>query len=262
MNKKLHGFLESGLLDKYVIGDTTAQETSKVETYLDKYPELQEEYEILQEQLEISARANAVKAPINTLDDILTTIHDTTVIEMNTKPRIPYWFSIAASFAALVFAGTSYIFYNKSNDLKEENNTIAEEIFDLRDDIDNNNNKLDNVMSELKKLNDPETYKYILRGNERAKELKTVAYINPINKSSLIDVVSLPELSDEQYYKMWAQVNDKMIDLGILNPTYGNLKSVPYIEDALSLSITIENKNGTDMVSSENEVAQINLGNE
>mgnify|MGYP000374105704 FL=1 len=50
-------------------------------------------------------------------------------------------------------------------------------------------------MSELKKLNDPETYKYVLRGNERAKELKTVAYINPINKSSLIDVVSLPKLS-------------------------------------------------------------------
>jgi predicted nuclease with TOPRIM domain len=262
MNKKLHDFLKSGLLDKYVIGDTSAQETSKVETYLDKYPELQEEYEILQEQLEINARANAVKTPTNTLDDILTTIHDTTVIEMNTKPRIPYWFSIAASLAALVFAGTSFIFYNKSNDLKKENNTIAEEIFDLRDDIDNNNKKLDNVMSELKKLNDPETYKYVLRGNERAKELKTVAYINPINKSSLIDVVSLPKLSDEQYYKMWAQVNDKMIDLGILNTTNGNLKSVPYIEDALSLSITIENKNGIDISSSEKEVAQINLENE
>ena len=105
MNKKLHDFLKSGLLDKYVIGDTSAQETSKVQTYLDKYPELQEEYEILQEQLEINARANAVKTPTNTLDDILTTIHDTTVIEMNTKPRIPYWFSIAASLAALVFAG-------------------------------------------------------------------------------------------------------------------------------------------------------------
>ena len=149
MNKKLHDFLKSGLLDKYVIGDTTAKETSKVETYLNKYPELQEEYEILQDQLEISARASAVKVPANTLDNILTTIHDTTVIEMNTKPRIPYWFSIAASIAALVFAGTSFIFFNKNNDLKKENNTIAEEIFDLRDDIDKNNIMLDNVMSEL-----------------------------------------------------------------------------------------------------------------
>ena len=180
---------------------------------------------------------------------------------MNSKPKIPYWFSIAASIAALIFAGTSYIFYNQSEELKDENNTIAEEIFDLRDDIDNNNKKLDNVMSELKKLNDPETYKYVLRGNERAKDLKTVAYINPIKKSSLIDVVSLPQLSDEQYYRMWAQVNDKMIDLGILNPTEGNLKSVPYIEDALSLSITIEDKNSSETASRDKEVAQIELEN-
>ncbi|MBT8260157.1 MAG: RNA polymerase subunit sigma-70, partial [Bacteroidia bacterium] len=200
MKKKLHNFLNSDLLEKYVIGDTTDIESSKVESYINKYPEVQEEYYILQEQLEINARANAIKAPTDALDEILTTIHESNLIEMNSKPKVPYWFSIAASIAALVFAGTSYIFYTQSEELKEENNTIAEEIFDLRDDIDINNKKLDNVMSELKKLNDPETYKYVLRGNERAKDLKTVAYINPINKSSLIDVVSLPELSDEQYY--------------------------------------------------------------
>ena len=261
MNKKLHDFLNSGLLEKYVTGDTSTIENSKVESYIEKYPEVEEEYNILQDQLEINARANAVKAPSNALDDILTTIYESNLIEINSKPRIPYWFSIAASIAALIFAGTSYIFYNQSQELKDENNTIAEEIFDLRDDIDNNNKKLDNVMSELKKLNDPETYKYVLRGNERAKDLKTVAYINPIEKSSLIDVVSLPELSDEQYYKMWAQVNDKMIDLGILNPTDGNLKSVPYIEDALSLSITIEDKNSTETASRDKEVAQIELEN-
>lgn len=261
MNKKLLDILNSGLLDKYVIGDTTAVENNKIELYLKKYPDLQEEYEILQAQLEINARANAVKPPIDALDNILSTIHDTTLIEMNSKPKIPYWFSIAASIAALIFAGTSYIFYNQSKELKDENNTIAEEIFDLRDDIDNNNKKLDNVMSELKKLNDPETYKYVLRGNERAKDLKTVAYINPIKKSSLIDVVSLPKLSDEQYYRMWAQVNDKMIDLGILNPTEGNLRSVPYIEDALSLSITIEDKNSSETASRDKEVAQIELEN-
>ena len=60
---------------------------------------------------------------------------------------------------------------------------------------------------------------------------------------------------------MWAQVNDKMIDLGILNPTEGNLKSVPYIEDALSLSITIEDKNSSETASRDKEVAQIELEN-
>lgn len=261
MNKKLHDFFESGLLDKYVVGDTTQEESRTIETYINKYPEVQEAYDVLQDELELTARASQVKPHANTLDNILTAIEKESVIDLKPKPRIPYWFSIAASIAALVFAGTSYILFNKSQDLKQENNTIADEIFDLRDDIDKNNKKLDNVMSELQKLNDPETYKYVLRGNERAKELKTVAYINPVKKQSLIDVVTLPKLSDEQYYKMWAQVNDRMIDLGILNASDGNLKSVPYIEDALSLSITIEDKNSDDTASTNKKVAQIELEN-
>ena len=262
MNKKLHDFFKSELLDKYVIGDTTPEESRTVETFIKKYPEVSEAFELLQDELEITARASEVKPHAHMLDDILTAIDDESTIELNPKSRIPYWFSVAASVAAIVFAASSYFFYNKTQVLKEENNTIAEEIFDLRDDIDDNNKKLDVVMSELQKLNDPETYKYILRGNERAKDLKTVAYINPVKKQSLIDVVSLPKLSDEQYYKMWAQVNDKMVDLGILNTHDGKLQAVPYIEDALSLSITIEDKNSDSSTASSNKkVAQIELEN-
>lgn len=261
MDKKIHDFLESGLLDKYVLGDTSPTENKKVETYLNQYPEVEEAYDLLQEQLEINALADASKAPSFILDDILDDIEDKPVITMTPRKGIPQWFSIAASVAALIFATTSFIFYSQSKDLKDENNTIADEIFDLHSDIESNNQKLGEIAKALEKLNNPETQKYVLRGNDRAKDLKTVAYINPVDKSSLIDVVSLPELSDEQYYKMWAQVNDKMVDLGILDINDRKLKSVPYVEDALSLSITIENKNGH-QTPEDKEVAQIELEKE
>lgn len=258
---ELHDFLKSKLLDKYIVGDTNIEESKIVEDFIDKYPQVKNAFDILQEELEITSRASGIKPHANTLDTIFSAIEKESVINLKPKTRIPYWFSVAASIIALIFAGTSYIFYNRSQSLKQENNTIADEIFDLREDIDNNNKKLDVVMSELQKLNDPETYKYILKGNERAKDLKTVAYINPVKKQSLIDVVSLPKLSDEQYYRMWAQVNDRMIDLGILDASDGKLKSMPYIEDALSLAITIEDKNSSDTASSEKKVAQIELEN-
>ena len=147
--------------------------------------------------------------------------------------------------------------YNHNENLTRENNTIVEEVFDLRKDIDENNNKLDNILNAFNKLNNPETEKYILRGNSRAKDLKTVAYINASDKSSLIDVVSLPELSDEQTYQMWANLQDKKINLGTLGPSNGKLQPMPYIEDALSLSITIETKNANNFEASENSVAEI-----
>ena len=258
MEQKVHEFLNSGLLDKYIIGETTPNENLKVEKYINTYPEVEEEYQILQDQLELASRAQSTSAP-NVLDAVMDALDDKAVIQMHTRKRVFNWMTVAACIAALVFAGTTYNFYIQNQSLTKENNTIAEEIFDLRDDINKNNDLLDNVMRQLNRLNNPETQKYVLRGNERAKDLKTVAYINPIEKSTLIDVVDLPELSDEQEYQMWAQVQDKMINLGILDASSRNLKPMPYIENANSLTITIEQKGGNTDGSKENAVAEIPL---
>ena len=143
--------------------------------------------------------------------------------------------------------------------LLEENEVIADEIFDLRSDIDKNNELLSDIMKQFKQLNDPETQKYIINGNDRAKNLKTVAYINPVEKTSMIDVVSLPQLPEEQCYQMWAEVQDKMVSLGILSETDSQLIPLPYMENALGLNITIEPKGGNKDASVEQIVAEITL---
>jgi hypothetical protein len=53
-----------------------------------------------------------------------------------------------------------------------------------------------------------------------------------------------------------------MVNLGILNPSNKKLQSIPYHEDALGLSITIEKKGvKSNMATAENEVAEISLKN-
>lgn len=261
MNEKINTFLSSGLLEKYLLGDTTSAETEKVETYISKYPEVQNAYNTLQYNLEIVAKSNAVEAPKSILNNILEELDDKPVVKLNTPNRYKKWykFSIAASIAALIFAGTSYMFYSQNQKLNKENQVVVDEIFDLRSDIAQNNKMLDNVMRQLLKLNNPETEKYIIKGNERAKDLKTVAYINPKEKTSMIDVVSLPQLPEEQCYQIWAELQDKMVSLGILSEADRQLKSLPYTEDALALKITIEPKGGNTVASVENSVAQISL---
>ncbi len=258
MEKKVHDFLNSGLLEKYLLGDTGHAESLQVEQFIAMYPQVRDEYMLLQDQLELTSRAQAVKSP-DVLKSVMYALDDSKVVELSKGRRIRSWITIAASVAAVLFAVTSYVFYNQNRVLVDENDTIAEEIFDLRSDIDKNNDMLDGVMRQLMKLNNPETQKYVLRGNDRAKDLKTVAYINPVEKSTLIDVVSLPELSQEQCYQMWAQMQDKMVNLGILDEADRNLQPIPYIENAVSLNITIEPKGGNDKASLENSVAEIPL---
>jgi len=261
MNEKINTFLNSGLLDKYLLGETSSVETEKVESYITRYPEIENTYNLMQYNLEVVAKANAVEAPKNILNSILNELDDTPVVKLNTTKKYKKWykFSVAASIAALIFAGTSYLFYSNNQKLANENQVVVEELFDLRNDIEQNNIMLDNVMRQLLKLNNPETEKYIITGNDRAKDLKTVAYINPKEKTSMIDVVSLPELPQEQCYQIWAELQGKMVNLGILDKADRKLRNIPYMEDALALSITIETKGSKTIASKQNSVAEISL---
>lgn len=261
MNAKITTFLNSDLLEKYLLGHTTSEETETVESFISKYPEVQNAYNTLQFNLEVVAKSNAIEAPKHILNDILNELDDAPVVKLSERKNYKIWYkmSIAASFAALFFAAYSFSLYTQKQKLSEENQVVVDEIFDLRSDIEKNNEMLNSVMRQLLKLNNPETEKYIINGNDRAKNLKTVAYINPKEKTSMIDVVSLPKLPEEQCYQMWAEIQGKMVSLGILNEADRKLRAIPYSENARGLNITIEPKGGNSIASLQNTVAEIDF---
>ena len=262
METTVQKFINSGLLEKYILGDTSITEGLEVEHYISEYSEIEKEYDRLQYNLEIIAKSNSIEAPSHVFASIMEEINDKPVITLNAPSHRTPWYSFAASFAAIAFAVMAFMLYQKNMTLIDENQVVVEEIFDLRSDIESYNSKLDNVMLQFQKLNNPETEKYVLRGNYRAKNLKTVAYINSIDKTSMIDVVSLPNLPEEQQFEMWAEFQDRMVSLGILDANDRTLRTIPYMENALGLSITIENKNtAKNSASAEKSVAEIALKN-
>lgn len=260
MEKNIQKFLNSNLLNKYLVGETSVKETNKVEHFIANYPEVAKAYERFQDNLEILAKLDAVDAPAHVLNNVLKQIESSNepkVIQLVQKRRIS-WYSIAASAAAVLFAVSSFYLYQENLKLTDENNVVVEEIFDLRSDIQDNNSKLTELSSELTRLNNPDSKKYVITGNERAKDLKTVAYINPVDKTSMIDVITLPQLPKEQYYQMWADIQGRMVNLGILDEADRKLRQIPYLEDASALSITIETKGGS-VDKMNTEVAEISL---
>tara|TARA_R110001592_G_scaffold28009_13_gene103517 strand:- start:89 stop:877 length:789 start_codon:yes stop_codon:yes gene_type:complete len=261
MNEKIITFLNSGLLEKYLLGEISSEETEHVESYIARHPEVENAYNTLQFNLELVAKSNAAEAPKSILNNILEVLDEKPVVELNATKKYKKWhkIGIAASIAASIFAGQSYYLHSKNEKLSDENQVVVDEIFDLRSDIEMNNKRLDDIMHQFKQLNDPETYKYIMQGNSRAKNLKTIAYINAKEKTSMIDVVSLPQLPKEQCYQIWAELQGEMVSLGILSETDRQLRALPYTEDALGLNITIEPKGGNTIASLENSVAKIQL---
>ncbi len=262
MKKKLQDFIQSGILDRYIIDETSALENLKVEHYLDAYPEVERAYIKLQDRLEIIAKVNAKEAPKFALNNIIASAdNDNRVITIDTASRKTPWFGIAASVIALLFAGTSYMMYQQNQLLHRENQVVVDEIFDLRSDMVNTNQKLEDVMLQFSKLNNPETEKYVFRGNARSKNLKAVAYINAIEKTSMIDVASLPQLNEDEFYEVFAKFEKDLVSLGIIDPSERKMQRLPYAENALGLSIKIgTNKDGAENSDTE-PIAEIELKN-
>ncbi len=118
--------------------------------------------------------------------------------------------------------------------------------------------QLEDVRNQFIVLNNPQTKKYLVNGNKKAKDLKAVAYVNPVKKLSYINVRNLPNLPENQCYQMWAEVNGEMVNLGVINSldNKDKLRPLPYAENAISY-ITIESQGGTDTPTVKNIVANI-----
>ena len=250
MREKIRIFLDTDLLEKYLLGTTNTEETLQVERYIAMYPEVRKIYNELQDNLETFAKMHAVKAPEGLRAKILHRIK-----AQNAGRRRFRRYAIAASVAAFLFAGSSYFFWNQNQSLQEENTIVNNKIKDLEEDM---RERLEDVRNQFIVLNNPQTRKYMVNGNKKARELKAVAYINPVKKLAYINVRNLPNLPEDYDYQMWAEVNGEMVNLGVIRNVEDKdkLRALPYAENAVGY-ITIEPKGGNETPTVQNIVANI-----
>jgi len=249
---KVNIFLESDILERYLLDRTTSEENATVDYFLSTSQEVRDTYAELQENLERYAQTYATPPPAELRDRILDSIKG----KEQVKRSFP-WMAVAASIAAFMFAGLSFMFWSQNEQLWNERQVTNNLIQDLNEDVNSNKYKLAQVESQFLILNKPETSKYVLDGNRRARRFKAVAYVNNLEQKSYVNPVLLPELPDDQVYQMWASVDGKMVPLDILKMSKDQLTEIPYEERMASLQITIEPKGGSKQPTDEDTVANI-----
>ena len=248
MKEKIQEFLATDLLERYLMDDVSELESARVERYIAMYPEVRKEYMELQENLEVYARLFSVKSPEGLRERIM---HRVARERAGRRKFINY--SIAASIAALFMAGASFFFWNQNQNLQEENALVNNKIQVLEADM---KEQLEDVRNQFIVLNNPGTRKFMVNGNRKARDLKAIAYVNPVKKLSYINVRKLPNLPEDQDYQMWAEVNGEMVNLGVLGQVSDEdkLMALPYGDKGISY-ITIEPKGGNTTPSVQNIVA-------
>jgi len=250
MKDKIKLFLDSDILERYLLGATSTEETLRTERYIAMYPEVRDAYNELQENLETFAKLHDLKTPEGLKEQILHRIKQ----QKKSKSKF-YKLAIAASFIAFLFASASYFFYNQNKNLQEENSLVTTKIKNLEMDM---KIQLEDLRNQYIVLNNPNTKRYNVSGNKKAKELKAVAYINPVKKLSYINVSNLPQLPENKCYQMWSEVNGKLVNLGVIKQFENKEKllALPYANNAIGY-ITIEPEGGNKTPTVQNIVANI-----
>jgi len=261
MKNEVKILLESDLLERYLLGDVSYEEEVRVEHFIDTSEEVKVAYNTLEEDLEIYSKAFAIKAPETVIENVLESIKTETHLAESNKRSIP-WYFIAACVTTLLFGATTITLWNQNQLLSTTNNSVAGQIENLKSDIINTNARLENIKSKYAVLSAPETQKYLINGNERAKNLRTVAYVNPKERLSAINVLSVPELPKDKELKMWAEVNGEMVCLGVIEKADQKLMALPFKDNASNYKITIDSKGNRDFALIDSEVASIALEKE
>ncbi|MEY8848440.1 anti-sigma factor [Psychroserpens sp. XS_ASV72] len=254
--EKTH-IIEQGYLELYVLGELNESDTQQVEAALIAYPELKTMLDVIEANFEKLGFENAVEPRPSLKNELLNNLNNSKIKQLkhtsnksNIKPL-----GIAASIAALLLVGSVYLFL-QWNTSKEQLKLVEDQNRELNIKIDQLSKDFEESKALLSNINNPNTKKYVLLGNDLMPNAKVISYVNDEDKTVFINTTLLPELDEKQDYQMWADVNGEMINMGIIK-TEEPLLAMNYIENSESLNITIEPAGGSDHPTVSNLITNI-----
>lgn len=264
MSEEKQTFLESSLLEEYLLGLTTPEDAAKVERMLETDADVRAEYARMQRDVEQFCDTYSQAPPPDLRQFVLGDLDVQPELKIvppdpESTPQEEYkpvmapvrggsglnWMSAAAALAALIAVAAAVFLYNQNTELRtqlaasmEQQETVARELASIRGSL-----KSQHTAQTV--AYHPQTETVLLRGTDKSPGLGVVAYWNRETEQSFLNVLWLPDIPDK-CYQLWADVHGEMINLGVLDLTQAPFAPIEFKVDAESLNITIEPIGGSD----------------
>jgi anti-sigma-K factor RskA len=266
-------YIESGILELYVLGELNEQEQHEVEAMAAQYPEVKQEISAIELAMEEYAIQHAVQPSLGLENKILEKIALTTVTstdvsenitppapqEIKTLPLYPEGYesklktlriALVACAVLLIVAGIAL--YSAHTEL----GTAKEQIIALNQDkqkFANTVNYMKETNQELQTIadmpNDPDWKIVKLAGTKMAPQAKMMVYWHTSGRHVMVDnsKMGLPQNDQAHQYQLWALVNGKPVDLGVFDvkaDTTHILLKMKEIGSAQAFAVTLEKRGG------------------
>jgi Anti-sigma-K factor rskA len=252
-------YIQSGIVESYVLGLANEQEIAELLQFSLQYPEIKEAIENFEAQIEKAAFANAVPVPASIKENLLNALQNdfTKPAAITTTPIVPittapiksmgnYLKYFAAASIVLLVCSSVLNFYLYNQYKTANNNYLAQLKENLGVTADNRiyQTKMLDLYNNMQLMSDPNIIKVAMPGVAGKENNLTTVFWNSQTKEVYLLANKLPQAQEGKQYQLWALVDGKPIDAGLLEDCNGLCK-LKNTQKAQAFAITLEDKGGS-----------------
>ncbi len=280
---ELKDIISSGLLELYITGLASEEETLQVENWAEQHPEVKKEIEELQNVMERYALAQAIQPDETLKEKILSRIQpDNSVkekifsrIQSSNKQEpfsviktpeknesakiysIPSYFKWAVAASVILLIGSlifNYTFYNKykntSKDLQvaqEELNKQQQDMQTAKQELQKQQQLAEGMNRDMDVMTDKNAMPVVLSGTEKSPDALAKIFWMKNTGDVYVDPRNLPQTPAGMQYQLWAIVDGKPVDAGMISTEKGiyHIQKMKSFGKAQAFAITLEKAGGS-----------------
>lgn len=240
-------YIESGIIESYVMGLASEPERIEFERLCTLYPELITARRKFEERLEGYASENAVPPPPEVKVKVLEAIGKSSGIvpveKEKEQPPPSLLPKVIAGAAVVLLIAMGYLYYQtrqQNKDLTDTNNR-------LKISLDTTRNILQKIVDEQKDLvSNPNVTVVNMVGTRVAPGSSANIYWDSTSSNVYLVIKNMPRLPNNQQYQLWALIDNKPKDLGVFDATQNKvILKMKNTQKAQAFAITIEQKGGS-----------------
>jgi Anti-sigma-K factor rskA len=241
--------ISSGLLEAYVLGDTTPVENTQVEQWRVQYTEVNDEIISIEKNLEAYAFANAI-TPSNKVKEKIEAaikISSNTSAQNNGSAKVVSlfpWKNIAAAAVALFIGSAIFnvIYFSKYKDASAKYEEGEKTIAQLNANLAEETNEMNVIRSKY-------SLPLKLKPDIAPKDADAKIFWMTNTGEVYIDPSNLPATPKGMQYQLWAIVDGKAIDGGLIVPKDGKLRmqKMKTFGRAQAFAVTLEKEGGVEV---------------
>jgi hypothetical protein len=237
-------YISSGIVESYVLGLASPEERSDFEQLCTQYPELLKVRTAFELAIEKQAMDNAIAPPAGLKSKILVELDSSAAAKIVTMQPAPVknlnWLKYVAAACVALLAGSIYLnvsLSNKNKSLQNNYNNTVAELSDIKKDIQ--------VLQS-----NPNVKMAAMGGLEVSPKSFATVYWDTSSHDVWLLANNLPAPPSEMQYQLWALLDGKPIDLGMLDYDLKQKKLLVRMKNASgaqAFAVTLEKKDRPDV---------------